>query len=151
MDLHIERATHADRDAMTKVLDDCGLSSFGILAPSTLYWVCRAESGLVAICGMEVGDRCALLRSVCVLESQRGKSIAERLVGHALLEATRLELEDVYLFSKDTGGYFERLGWREVPVAEVAARLPRAPQVRRYEEIGWYPDERAFVRKGGAK
>ena len=151
MDLRIERATHDDRDAMAKMLDACGLSSFGILAPSTLYWVCRAESGLVGICGMEVGDRCALLRSVCVLESQRGKSIAERLVGYALLEATRLDLEDVYLFSKDTGGYFERLGWREVPVAEVAARLPRAPQVRRYEEIGWYPDERAFVRKGGAK
>jgi len=151
MDLRIERATHDDRDAMAKMLDACGLSSFGILAPGTLYWVCRAESGLVGICGMEVGDRCALLRSVCVLESQRGKSIAERLVGYALLEATRLDLEDVYLFSKDTGGYFERLGWREVPVAEVAARLPRAPQVRRYEEIGWYPDERAFVRKGAAK
>ncbi len=52
----------------------------------------------------------------------------------------------MYLFSKDTGGYFERLGWREVPVAEVAVRLPQAPQVRRYEEIGWYPDEHASVR-----
>lgn len=151
MELRIERATHDDRDAMAKVLVACGLSAFGILAPGALYWVCRADSGLVGICGMEVCDRCALLRSVCVLESQRGKSIAERLVGCALLEATRLDLEDVYLFSKDAGGYFERLGWREVPVAEVAARMPRAPQVRRYEEVGWYPDERAFVRKGGAK
>lgn len=48
--------------------------------------------------------------------------------------------------SKDTGGYFERLGWREVPVAELAARLSQAPQVRRYDEVGWYPNERAFVR-----
>lgn len=151
MDLRIERATSDDRDAMAGVLETCGLSSFGILAPSTLYWVCRGESGLAGVCGMEVGDRCALLRSVCVLQSHRGKSIAERLVYCALLEAERLDLRDVYLFSKDTGGYFERLGWREVPIAEVAARLPRAPQVRRYEEIGWYPDERAFVRKGEAK
>lgn len=150
MDLRIERAIDDDRDAMAGVLTACGLSSFGILAPSTLYWVCRGESGLVGLCGMEVGDRCALLRSVCVLESQRGKSIAGRLVSFALREAARLDLQDVYLFSKDTGGYFERLGWRQVPVAEVAARLPGAPQVRRYEEIGWYPDERAFVRKGGA-
>ena len=132
------------------VLEACGLSSFGILAPGTLYWVCRVESGLVGTCGIELGDRCALLRSVCVLESQRGKSIAGRLVDCALLEAARLDLKDVYLFSKDTGGYFERLGWREVPVGEVAARLPRAPQVRRYEEIGWYPDERAFVRRSKA-
>lgn len=131
---------------MTTVLQACGLSSAGILSPNTLYWVCREASELVGICGIEVGDGCALLRSVCVVESRRGRSIAEQLIGRALHEAIRLELRDIYLFSKDTGGYFERLGWREVPVAEVAARLPAAPQVRRYQEIGWYPDERAFVR-----
>ena len=150
MDLRIERAVHDDRDAMARVLEACGLSSFGILAPGTLYWICRAERGLAGICGIEVGVGCALLRSVCVLESYRGRGIAERLVGCALLEATRLELPEVYLFSKDTGDYFERLGWREVPVTEAAGRLPQAPQVRRYEEIGWYPDERAFVRHAGA-
>jgi N-acetylglutamate synthase-like GNAT family acetyltransferase len=147
VDLRVERATEEDRDAMTNVLTACGLSSFGILNPGTLYWVCRTGKGLVGICGLELGDRCALLRSVCVLESERGRGIAERLVGCALGEATRLDLQLIYLFSKDTGRYFERLGWREVPVAEVAARLPQAPQVRRYEEIGWYPDERAFVRR----
>lgn len=150
MELRVERARDGDRDAMAAVLAAGGLSSFGILSPGTLYWVCRAENGLVGICGLEVGDRCALLRSVCVVESERGKGIAERLVGLALGEATRLDLQHVYLFSKDTGGYFERLGWREVPVAEVAARLPQAPQVRRYEEIGWYPDERAFVRSAAS-
>lgn len=151
--MQVQQATYDDRGDMVTVLEACGLSSAGILAPGTLYWVCRAESGeggLLGICGIELGDGCALLRSVCVIESQRGKNIAERLIRHALLEATRLDLKDVYLFSKDTGGYFERLGWREVPVAEVAARLPAAPQVRRYQEIGWYSDERAFVRSATA-
>jgi N-acetylglutamate synthase-like GNAT family acetyltransferase len=81
-----------------------------------------------------------------VLESERGKRIASRLVSTALAEAARLDLGSLYRFSNDTGEYFESLGWRQVPVAEVASRLPRAPQVRRYEQIGWYPDERAFVR-----
>jgi hypothetical protein len=58
-----------------------------------------------------------------------------------------LGIRDVYLFSKDTGAYFERLGWREVAVEEVAMRAANAPQVRRYNEIGWYPDERAFARR----
>lgn len=146
MDLRVERATADDRDAMTAVLSACGLSSAGILAPGTIYWVCRAESGLIGTCGVEVGHRCGLLRSVGVIASQRGKGIADRLIRFALLEAARLDLEHVYLLSKDTGGYFERMGWCEVPVAELAARLPDAPQVRRYEEIGWYPNERAFVR-----
>lgn len=131
---------------MAEALEACGLSSFAILAPGTLYWVCRGDQGVIGTCGIEPGERCALLRSVCVVARERGKGIAERLIGCALLEAMRLQLPQVYLFSKDTGGYFERMGWREVPVAEVAARLPQAPQVRRYDEIGWYPDERAFVR-----
>jgi hypothetical protein len=42
--------------------------------------------------GLRVGDWCALLRSVCVIESQRGKSITERLVACALLEAIHLDL-----------------------------------------------------------
>jgi len=134
---------------MEKVLAECGLSPVGILAPGTLYWVCQAEDAVVATCGIELGHRCALLRSVCVIESQRGKNIAERLIRGALLEAAHRGLQDVYLLSKDTGEYFERLGWSEVPVAEVAARLPQAPQVRRYDEIGWYPNERAFVRSVG--
>lgn len=150
MDVRVLRATPADHAGVVAVLEACGLSSYGILAPGTLYWVCRAESGLVGTCGIEAGDGCALLRSVGVKESWRGKGVAERLIRSALLEATRLGLRDVYLFSKDTSGYFERLGWREVPVAQAAARLPQAPQVRRYEEIGWYPDERAFVRASTA-
>ena len=146
MAVRVERARGDDRDAMAAVLEACGLSSVGILAAGTLYWVCRTDDGLVGTCGIELGDRCALLRSVCVAESQRGKGIAAQLIERAVDEATRLDLPRVYLFSKDTGGYFERLGWREVPVSEVAARLPQAPQVRRYQEIGWYPNERAFVR-----
>lgn len=77
MDWRVERATHDDRDAMAIMLGACGLSSVGILAPGTLYWVCRKEEGLVGACGLEVGDRCALLRSVCVKASERGKGIAE--------------------------------------------------------------------------
>lgn len=145
MDFRLERATHDDREAVAAALAACGLSSVGILAPETLYWVCRAANALLGTCGLELGDRCALLRSVCVIESQRGNGIAEQLIRCALREAARLDLQDVYLFSKDTGGYFERLGWREVAVTEVAARLPHAPQVRHYEKAGWYPDERAFV------
>ena len=146
MDWQVQRATLDDRDAMATVLAACGLSSFGILAPDTIYWVCRAQNGLVGACGIELGDRCALLRSVGVIESQRGKGIADRLIRAALLEAEGLDIQHVYLLSKDTGRYFERLGWREVPVAELAARLPEAPQVRRYAEVGWYPNERAFMR-----
>lgn len=142
----IERAVSNDRPAMTALLERCGLSSHGVLFPTAMYWVCREGDVLVGTCGMEVGAGCALLRSVCVSDSQRGKNIAKQLIQSALIEAAHIGLSDIYLFSKDTGGYFERMGWRPVSVAEVRARLPEAPQVLRYEQIGWYPDERAFLR-----
>jgi N-acetylglutamate synthase-like GNAT family acetyltransferase len=121
--LKIDRATFEDRGNLTALLETCGLSGQGILAPGTMYWVCRAGSALVGACGIEVGQGCALLRSVCVCDTQRGHHIAKRLIDSALSEADRLGLWDVFLFSKDTGTYFERLGWRSVAVDEVVARL----------------------------
>jgi N-acetylglutamate synthase-like GNAT family acetyltransferase len=150
MDWRIEQAAHEDCAAMAAALAACGLSSSDILAPGTMYWVCRAPSGLAGLCGIELGDGCALLRSVCVIGNQRGRGIAAALIECAMRAAARLDAHEVYLFSKDTGGYFERLGWREVSVEQAAARLSRAPQVSRYEQIGWYPDERAFVREVSA-
>jgi hypothetical protein len=37
MDLRIEQAADDDRAVMAAMLEICGLSSFGILAPGTLY------------------------------------------------------------------------------------------------------------------
>lgn len=54
---------------MAAVLEACGLSSFGILGE------------LVGTCGIELGEGCGLLRSVCVTRNQRRRGIAERLVG----------------------------------------------------------------------
>ena len=63
-----------------------------------------------------------------------------------MAEAKARAIHRIYLFSKDTGSFFQALGWYEVPVQEVAQIMQVAPQVRRYHHIGWYPDERAFRR-----
>jgi N-acetylglutamate synthase-like GNAT family acetyltransferase len=97
MDVQIERAKHGDLDAMAAVLEESSLSPIGILARGSLYWVCRTERGVVGVCGLELGDGCALLRSVCVTESHRGKGIAERLIICAMREALHRQLQDIPL------------------------------------------------------
>ena len=53
-------------------------------------------------------------------------------------------MERLLLFSKGTAGFFEKLGFVETLVTEAANALRSAPQVQRYDQIGWRPDERAF-------
>ena len=49
-----------------------------------------------------------------------------------------------YLFSTEAGAFWSRQGFREVPVPELVAALPDAPQVRHYDQQGWLPDEVAW-------
>ena len=38
------------------------------------------------------------------------------------------------------------MGFHEVPVPELVAALPAAPQVRHYDALGWLPTEVAWRR-----
>jgi predicted N-acetyltransferase YhbS len=74
----------------------------------------------------------------------RGQGMGEQLTRH-LMQAMRVAGYLIfYLFSTGAGGYWTRLGIYEVPVAEVVAALPNAPQVRYYDERGWLPTEIAW-------
>ena len=144
--IRITQAVHAEQDAVHALLSACGLSTHDIFSPQALYWTAWNETALVGFCGLELAEDAALLRSVSVLDSCRGLGLARRLVETAITEARVRSIHRIYLFSKDAGDFFERLGWREVPVTEVAQTMQVAPQVRRYQRVGWYPDERAFRR-----
>jgi N-acetylglutamate synthase-like GNAT family acetyltransferase len=115
-----------------------------VLAPGTMYFVARMGEKLVGVCGLEFDGESALLRSVAVDNSARGRGIARDLIDGAIQELHRRSVRVLFLFSKDTGAYFENLGWVEVPVGEAADALRQAPQVKRYDRVGWYVDERAF-------
>jgi len=142
----IAPAIPADRHDVHALLDACGLSTYDVFSPDALYWTARSDAALVGFCGLELADRAALLRSVSVHDAHRGQGLASRLVEAALVEARARAIERIYLFSKDTGRFFEQMGWLPVPVEEASTIMCAAPQVRRYQHVGWYPNERAFRR-----
>ncbi|HUA81751.1 MAG TPA: GNAT family N-acetyltransferase [Dyella sp.] len=144
--IEIKRATQIDQRDVHALLDSCGLSTHDIFSSNALYWTARSEALLVGFCGMELAENTALLRSVSVRNEHRGRGLARRLIEAVMAEANARSIGRIYLFSKDTGGFFEALGWREVPVEEASKTMQAAPQVRRYHHIGWYPNERAFRR-----
>ncbi|HUB88597.1 MAG TPA: GNAT family N-acetyltransferase [Dyella sp.] len=144
--IEIARAVQADEDEVHMLLRACGLSTHDIFSPGAAYWVARNGAGPVGFCGLEWGDAAALLRSVSVHHEYRGRGVARRLVEAAIAETQARSIKRIYLFSKDTGRFFETLGWCEVPVDEASEVMQAAPQVRHYHHVGWYPNERAFRR-----
>jgi N-acetylglutamate synthase-like GNAT family acetyltransferase len=142
--IEIEPATLVDKQSIHALLTDCDLSTLEVLEPGTMYFVARLGEKVIGVCGVEFDGESALLRSVAVDNGTRGQGIARALIGGAIQALHRRGVRALFLFSKDTGAYFENLGWVEVPVSEAADALRQAPQVKRYDRMGWYVNERAF-------
>lgn len=138
---HIRRATPADADALRALLAACGLSDRGLLAEGSRYWLAEQGGAPVGAVGLEYGAGAALLRSAAVLPDLRGRRIGAALVRAALADAAGAR---VYLFSTGAGPYWQRFGFVEVPVPELIAALPDAPQVHHFTAMGWLPTEVAW-------
>ena len=145
MDIVIREAGHADLFNLQGLLTQVGLSAADILTPGTHYWLAMDDTEQpIGVIGFEAGHDAVLLRSVAVKPSLHGQGIGTRLVKHALAAAAAHNYRYVYLFSTDAGTYWQRQNFHEVPVSEVVAALPGAPQVKEYERLGWLPTEVAW-------
>ncbi|MBL8059059.1 MAG: GNAT family N-acetyltransferase [Anaerolineales bacterium] len=139
-------AGEADRPDLAAVLAEAGLSTQALLAPGSHYWAAEAEGLMVGVIGLELGAGAALLRSLAVRPAARGQGLGAALVAEALRWAEAQALRAAYLFSTDAGPFWRRQGFVEVPVPELVAALPEAPQVQHYAAHGWLPDEVAYRR-----
>ena len=134
-----------DFPAVRDVLTGSGLQTAG-LEEGGAYWIARAGGTVAGTIGFEQVGQSGLLRSLAVLPAYRRIGLGRHLVAHLVDAATQLNCRRIYLFSKDTGRFFKNLGWAETAVKEAAELLSDAPQVKHYARVGWYDNERAFVR-----
>jgi N-acetylglutamate synthase-like GNAT family acetyltransferase len=147
-EITVRTAGLQDFEAIVGLLKQADLIPQDVLAVGTRYWVAVESGELVVGClGMEFGKGAVLLKSTAVLPAYRKRGLAERLVDAALDFAARQGCQAAYLFSVRSGGYWQRLGFTEVPVAELLAALPDAYQVRYFRQIGKLEHEHAW-RKG---
>jgi amino-acid N-acetyltransferase len=133
-----------DLDDVVGLLRGSGLSSDDLYAAGSTCWKVVGGGRLLGFCSLERSGDCGLLRSVAVREAARGRGVGTHLVEAAVAFARAQGLTSLYLFSKDTAAFFLALGWFDVPVREAAERLSAAPQVVRYNRVGWYANERAL-------
>jgi|SRR5579859_975350 len=147
MQIVIHEASRADLAKIQTILRQAQLSTDDILVEGTRYWLAEdADRSPIGVVGLELGRTAVLLRSATVNPSFQGQGWGTSLVQWALDTATCTGYHYAYLFSTGAGAYWQRLQFQEVPVAELVAALPEAPQVKQYEQLGWLPTEIAWRR-----
>jgi len=103
--LVIRPATSSDLTAIVALLQSDDLRTEGILENATRYWIAEDGPKLVGAIGLELGDKCALLRSAIVISSERGRGVGRSLTEHALEWARENGYGAAYCFSTDAGSY----------------------------------------------
>lgn len=127
----IREATHADRSAMEALLRQGDLSTGGLLAPGSRYWVTtEPDDTLAGVIGLELGQSSTvvLVRSLAVRPDRRGAGLGAILVRHALAWAAGVGVQRAYLFS-DVREFWQAQGFHPVPTEELLAALPHTPEV----------------------
>jgi len=145
--LDIREAVQSDMQALTQLLTAADLMPQDVLAPGTKFWLAHNKDSQLAGCaGMEFGETAVLLRNVAILPAFRKQGWGTELVEHVLLYARDRGYKAVYLFSVRSGGYWLRLGFREVSVDELLQAIPNAFQVQHFNRIGKLKNEHAWKR-----
>jgi len=115
-----------------EMLTRAGMMTDGIEWPAACYIVAYVGDEAVGVIGVESKIDAALIRSLYVNESMRGRGIGAGLIAAARKAAHTRGARHLYLFSTDTGEFFERHGFKRVAVDDVIAVIPGVPQVEFY-------------------
>ena len=85
-----------------------------------LAWLAVDGGRLLGSAALKRHDIAALpqyeywLGDVFVLPEARGRGVGRHLMEHALIEAQRLGLPELYLYTPDVQAVYAKYGWREI-------------------------------------
>jgi N-acetylglutamate synthase-like GNAT family acetyltransferase len=146
----IRPAVPAELDTIRDLMLAVGLSQdrsrISVTFGGSTYWLALEAGVPIGCVGLEHGQGVSLLRSAAVLPGARSHGVGRALAQSALTMASLRGDRAVYLFSSGAGAYWQRLGFDQVPVAELEAALPDTPQVKNGQHHGWLYSELAWKR-----
>lgn len=141
-------ATPDDLDDLAAFLRTADLTVAALAEPAVRLWLDRDDAGAVCTTtGFELGSReHALVRSVAVRPDLRGTGDGLRLARFALDRAADAGARQAWLFSRRSGGFWQKLGFTATTTDDLAAALPDAHQVRLFRSTGQLDREVAWHR-----
>ena len=107
--------TEPDREVARQLLRASKLPLDGFDAPHVTALVARDDGGaIVGSAAIEVYREAALLRSVAVADSHRGRGLGQELTRAALALARERGLGAVYLLTETAAAFFPKFGFTPV-------------------------------------
>lgn len=149
MTVSFDLVSPSDLDSLRQFLTEADLTLAGLDAPTVRLWVERDDTGsFIGSTGYELSENGehALIRSVAVAPGRRESGAGTRLALHALVEATGGGATRAWLFSRRSGPFWQKLGFREADRYDLAAALPSTHQVQLFTESGQLDREIAWSR-----
>lgn len=148
---HIQRLQSDEAEQVRDRLQVVGMMWEDIDLERSKFWAARYQGDLVGFARLESDAPHALLGSLYVEPSHREEGVGRRLVQVIETEAGQRNIEQLFLFSTDAGGFFQGLGYEEIAVAETVEKVKNTPQAEWYHD---HPDllqkEITFVKELGA-
>ena len=110
----IEWASPNDVSEIKRVLLDCGLPNEDITsAHLNHFMILRDDDRLAGVVGLELFERCALLRSLAVNPSNRSKGFATQLIKRAEAYARARNIGELYLLTLTAETFFTQHGFQK--------------------------------------
>lgn len=104
----------SDLSAMLDLLRAAKLPTDGVETSLSSFVVAESGDGVAGCGGLEIAGRDALLRSVAVASSHRGRGLGERIASRLLADARERQLDSVWLLTETAAEFFPRFGFRRV-------------------------------------
>ena len=110
------------------LLQNCGLPFEDCKEQLDNFYGITSGNELIAIGALQIKVPVALLRSVAVLEGNRGKGLAFRMTQHLLEVARTNGVRNIYLLTEFAEHYFTRFGFQAVERNSVPAYVQSTRQ-----------------------
>ena len=114
------------------MLSGAGMSIEGLEWPPACYLAAYFGTDPVGVIGVEPSLDAALLRSLYVIDTMRGRGIGAELVASARKAAHTRGARSLYVLGTDARDFFKRFGFAEVPIAQLVGALGGTPRVKHY-------------------
>ncbi len=127
-DVDLTAAEPAALDSVEALLEEASLPTADLERAPVQLFVCEAADGLVGVGGLESCGEYALLRSVAVEPSARGRGYGTSIC-EALLERARLDgVSSVFLLTTTAADFFADLGFEPVERGSVPESVRRTEE-----------------------
>jgi amino-acid N-acetyltransferase len=128
--IRIRRARPDDLEASQALLQSSRLPLDGLQGWFGGAIVADRETEVVGCVALEFHDRAALLRSLVVAPSLRGRGVGERLTSEALGQARKAGARDVYLLTETARDFFMKFGFQVQDRSTAPAALKDSVEFR---------------------